>query len=272
MIDENLRTPLSATWHSVLIELQQRRAVETFARQPADCKHERADLKCSDCGIDFRGISHTDSLRLVLDCLELKDGESFRVQVRSGYSEDFWHVLATAFEARRQRSPEEPKERVCACIPLAPRPWKYCQDCGGRIGAKEPSRCIHGAVVCEKCAAMAVRNAEKAAPVLAREHLHWCAIRIGKDCNCRAEKAMEPQTSEQVRTYAMAHDDPDLFNSVKASAPIPGGSVYRVCCARCQSQINLTASDGRVNLHQKDAVGWYFSTETGWLCPADAPK
>jgi len=95
--------------------LNQLRAVETFARQPADCKHERADLKCSDCGIDFRGVSHTDSLRLVLDCLELKDGESFRVQVRSGYSEDFWHVLATAFETRRQRSPEEPSERCVAC-------------------------------------------------------------------------------------------------------------------------------------------------------------
>lgn len=36
--------------------------VETFSKLPADCKHERADLKCSDCGIDFRGVSHTDSL------------------------------------------------------------------------------------------------------------------------------------------------------------------------------------------------------------------
>jgi hypothetical protein len=31
------------------------RPVETFARQPGDCKHERASVKCPDCGIDFVG-------------------------------------------------------------------------------------------------------------------------------------------------------------------------------------------------------------------------
>jgi len=28
--------------------------------------------------------------------------------------------------------------RTCACIPMAPRPWKYCQDCGGLIRPVEP--------------------------------------------------------------------------------------------------------------------------------------
>lgn len=34
---------------------------ETPARRPIDCKHERADIRCPDCGIDFRGASYTDT-------------------------------------------------------------------------------------------------------------------------------------------------------------------------------------------------------------------
>lgn len=26
-----------------------------------------------------------------------------------------------------------PEPRVCECVPLAPRPYNFCQDCGGRI-------------------------------------------------------------------------------------------------------------------------------------------
>jgi len=41
----------------------------------------------------------------------------------------------TCNEAERlaNGSDAEATERFCACIPMAPRSWKYCQDCGGRI-------------------------------------------------------------------------------------------------------------------------------------------
>lgn len=42
------------------------------------------------------------------------------------------------------------------------RPEREAEYAAKRGSAVEPERCIHGAVVCEKCAGMAVRNAEKA--------------------------------------------------------------------------------------------------------------
>lgn len=39
-----------------------------------------------------------------------------------------------------------------------------------------------------------------------REHLHWCAIRIGKGCNCRAEKASgEPSDTDLIEAAAELH-------------------------------------------------------------------
>lgn len=61
----------SGYWAGVLLEAADeieaaRRQDETFARQPSDCKHEHADIRCSDCGIDFRRVSHSDSFAPLL--------------------------------------------------------------------------------------------------------------------------------------------------------------------------------------------------------------
>jgi hypothetical protein len=62
----------------------------------------------------------------------------------------------------------------------------------------------------------------------------------------------------------------DVCAPEKASErPAPGGSSYVVACARCPASVTLTGSNGRVSL--SGGAGWYFSTDTGWLCPSDAP-
>lgn len=37
------------------------------------------------------------------------------------------------------RTPPEPSGE-CKCIPMAPRPWKFCQDCGGRISETKEAK------------------------------------------------------------------------------------------------------------------------------------
>lgn len=57
----------------------------------------------------------------------------------------------------------------------------------------------------------------------------------------------------------------------KSSArPEPGKSMRVVSCAQCADIVSLPISGDRADL--SPGVGWYFSTETGWLCPTDAPK
>ncbi len=65
--------------------------------------------------------------------------------------------------------------------------------------------------------------------------------------------------------------DAALAAEKASECPEPGQSLYTVSCARCNRTVALTGSGGgRVSL--SEGAGWYFSTETGWLCPADAPK
>lgn len=48
------------------------------------------------------------------------------------------HICSDLTQAIYAMPQDETTERSCACIPMAPRPWKYCANCGGRI-PMEPS-------------------------------------------------------------------------------------------------------------------------------------
>lgn len=61
-----LQSALERSQHQITMLLGARAPVETFARRPGDCKHEHADIRCSDCGIDFRRVSHSDSFAPLL--------------------------------------------------------------------------------------------------------------------------------------------------------------------------------------------------------------
>lgn len=69
-----------------------RPAVETFARQPGDCEHERASVKCPDCGIDFIGTLMV-SARHTLDCAMVKHPNCTRCNCGSSVDPNSsWHA------------------------------------------------------------------------------------------------------------------------------------------------------------------------------------
>lgn len=50
-------------------------------------------------------------------------------------------------------------------------------------------------------------------------------------------------------------------------------ALHLVCCSKCSDQMRLPYTDAsRTSVSLFQAGGWYFSTETGWLCPKDAPQ
>ena len=50
----------------------------------------------------------------------------------------------------------------------------------------------------------------------------------------------------------------------------------QLCCRLCGVVVALpvvkTKNGHLYNMQAEEVRGWYFTTETGWLCPADAPK
>lgn len=70
-------------------------------------------------------------------CLKLRDAvqaEGQAMQWGAGVKRARRELSAVWNEIEEaEKFPVETTERSCACIPIAPRPWKYCADCGGRI-------------------------------------------------------------------------------------------------------------------------------------------
>jgi hypothetical protein len=96
-------------------------ADETFARQPGDCEHERASVKCPDCGIDFIGTLMVPA-RHTLDCDMVKHSNC--TQCNCGSSVDpnsSWHArqspqgsvpaIGAPTAPAAPGSPEEPFDR-----------------------------------------------------------------------------------------------------------------------------------------------------------------
>lgn len=57
--------------------------------------------------------------------------QSMQAEIRA------YREKVTALEARAAHEPCNEPERLCKCVPLAPRNWSYCQDCGGRIAGED---------------------------------------------------------------------------------------------------------------------------------------
>lgn len=77
-------------------------------------------------------------------------GDDAEVVLNVQEAHDLMLWLQCALSA--ETSSVETTERSCACIPMAPRPWKYCANCGGRIPVEpsEPNKAVQaGAEDCQ---------------------------------------------------------------------------------------------------------------------------
>lgn len=54
--------------------------------------------------------------------------------------QNYHQIFVAGYAAGLLRAAQPPLERHCECVALSPRPWNFCQDCGGRItSTKEES-------------------------------------------------------------------------------------------------------------------------------------
>lgn len=119
----------SGYWAGVLLEAADeieaaRRQDETFARQPSDCKHEHADIRCSDCGIDFRRVSHSDSFAPLLAAANEVLANFMPSFGGSREVDDCLVQLAAAVADAEKARPSEKASVRCTCFED-----KHSQDC-----------------------------------------------------------------------------------------------------------------------------------------------
>ena len=178
MVKENLRTPLSETWHSVLTELQQRRAVETTGNLPGgayvvstrESLIEEAQtlfnriLEQMD-PTSSRSVQLRDWLRRSTPRLADETSaepvawmtEETPPRVASAWSREGMHepMKKVFCVPLYRRSPEEPEPRICPNS-LKGHAGDKCPRCGdGPCALLAEQRCKHGVWKgdhCYKCA------------------------------------------------------------------------------------------------------------------------
>lgn len=57
-----------------------------------------------------------------------------------------------------------------------------------------------------------------------------------------------------------------------AGSAVKTPALHLVQCCQCKAEMRLPyTNESRTAVSLQEAGGWFFSTDTGWLCPKDAP-